>query len=323
MHLLPTTLGKLADLTEKYDGRFALSNVRLRVHGDNTFTAEATDTKCLLRVTGPCVASADQFPDCVPGLTTAPNGKTDALVPASAWKKTFGAAKKLTGRTRTPALRALAVAIGERVTTFGATDHTSHQCETVENGEGKFPPTDAILSQRESDLRARFSVDPLLLAELLRTVADTACDEETMRVDFEVRQPNQVVTIRAGRRDGVRAHAVIMPLTDGDDTPKDKGAGDAADENRDVIELEKRAGTLAAENEALRAVAADLSAEAIAAGTENTELREQVRTLKELLAARENRIAELTRTGPAPALVPSTRPLSRAERLGRLVGGVK
>ena len=78
MHLLPTNLGKLADLTEKYDGCFALSNVRLRVHGDNTFTAEATDTKCLLRVTGPCVAPADQFPDCVPGLTTAPNGKTDA-----------------------------------------------------------------------------------------------------------------------------------------------------------------------------------------------------------------------------------------------------
>ena len=155
-------------------------------------------------------------------------------------------------------------------------------------------------------LRATFSVDPLLLAELLRTVADTACDEETMRVDFEVRQPNQVVTIRAGRRDGVWAHAVIMPLTDGDDTPKDKGAGDAAAENRNVIELEKRAGSLAAENEALRAVAADLSAEAIAAGAENTELRERVRTLTEMLAAREDRIAELSRTGHAPA-VPSTR----------------
>ena len=171
---------------------------------------------------------ADQFPDCVPGLTTAPNGKqTDALGPGEppGRKRVLGAAKKLTGRTRTPALRALAVKIGERVTTFGATDHTSHQCETVENGEGKFPPTDAILSKpRESDLRAAFSVDPLLLAELLRTVADTACDEETMRVDFEVRKPNQVVTIRAGRRDGVRAHAVIMPLTGGDEPPTDKRA---------------------------------------------------------------------------------------------------
>jgi len=80
MHLLPTNLGQLANLTES-DGRFALSNVRLRVHGDNTFIAEATDTKVLLRVSGPCVAESGDFPDGVPGLATAPNGKLEALIP--------------------------------------------------------------------------------------------------------------------------------------------------------------------------------------------------------------------------------------------------
>ena len=67
-----------------------------------------------------------------------------------------------------------------------------------------------------------------------------------------------------------------------------------------------------------------LPREAIATGAENTELREQVRTLKELLAAREDRIAELTRTGHAPAVPSRAKLLSTgAERLGRLVGGVK
>ena len=61
MHLLPTHLAPLADVSDKKgaSGRFALATVQLRVHGDNTFIASATDTKVLLRVYGPCVGPAN------------------------------------------------------------------------------------------------------------------------------------------------------------------------------------------------------------------------------------------------------------------------
>jgi hypothetical protein len=73
MHLLPTNLASLVDVADKKDhgGRFTLASVHLRVHGDNTFIAEATDTKVLLRVCGPCVNSSEDYPE-HPGMRTPP-----------------------------------------------------------------------------------------------------------------------------------------------------------------------------------------------------------------------------------------------------------
>jgi hypothetical protein len=51
MHLLPTTLACLAEQSETNPtGRFALNNIHMRLHGDNTFIAASTDTKDLVRV---------------------------------------------------------------------------------------------------------------------------------------------------------------------------------------------------------------------------------------------------------------------------------
>src|ERR1700761_5775673 len=100
MHLLPTTLACLADQTEKNPvGRFALSNIQLRLHNDNTFTAASTDTKVLVRVTGPCVGPVEEYPD-HPALATAPNGKLEALIPAASWRKVFSTAAKVTKKQK-------------------------------------------------------------------------------------------------------------------------------------------------------------------------------------------------------------------------------
>src|SRR5580698_4478726 len=90
MHLLPTHLAALADVSDKKGagGRFACAAVQLCVHGDNTFIASATDTKVLLRVYGPCVGPAEEYPD-HPGMTTAPNDCSEALIPADACSKAF------------------------------------------------------------------------------------------------------------------------------------------------------------------------------------------------------------------------------------------
>jgi hypothetical protein len=336
MHLLPTTLGRLADLAQEPSRRWVTSAVHLRVREDNSFVAEATDTKCLLRVTGPCVAPASEFPDSVPGLNTAPNGQASALVPAAAWKKTFAAARKLTARVRNGPMAAVAVKIGEKVTTFGATNAASHQCESVENGDGKFPPTDDILdARRDGAVKMAFAVDPLILADLLRTIADTTCSEDDMRVEFEVKNPNRAITVRAANhRTGLRAHAIIMPLTAGGPTGQTDGAGDDAGEPAtDVVAREKRLGTVTAERDALKEHVEALTTETIDRGDRITHLKEDVARLKELLASREDRIAELTRaagadpfarsaapiaSSPAPA-----RPLTRAERLAALQGDGK
>jgi hypothetical protein len=122
MHLLPTHLAALADVAAKNEtGRFMLETVHLRVHGDNTFLAEATDTKVLLRVSGPCVGPADEYPE-HPGMTTAPNGSMEGLIPAKAWVKAFSNANKVTKKSHQANLKTVAVKIGKDMATFGSTN---------------------------------------------------------------------------------------------------------------------------------------------------------------------------------------------------------
>jgi len=341
MHLLPTNLGRLADLTREGYSRFALDGVKLRLYADNHFVAEATDEKVLLRLMGPCVAPAEDYPDCVPGLADAPNGKCEALVPAAAWKKAFAGAKKLTARVRTAHLNAVAVKVGEKVATFAATNGTAHQCETVGNLEGEFPRTDVVLAAAERGApRARFGVDPLLLADLLRTIADTTCDPEHMRVDFEVRRPDKAILIKATNgTNGMEARAIIVPLladTEPATAPASESASEGASEGAeplptDVVELQKRNTLLACERDMAKELAADREKRCREVTEENDALRAEIRNLRDLLATREDRIAELTRgtpthatAHPQPQQQPApARPLTRAERLAALKGDAK
>ena len=91
MHLLPLSLGRLADHADRPGAfaaaRYATNSVFLRLNGDNTFEAVATNTNALVRVTGPCVALAGEYP-LFPELESAPDdGTLSALIPASAWRR--------------------------------------------------------------------------------------------------------------------------------------------------------------------------------------------------------------------------------------------
>src|SRR4051812_24600494 len=114
MHLLPLSLGRLADLASRpsTSPRYALDAVFLRLNPDNTFEAVATDTRVLVRVTGPCIAPAADFP-LFPELASAPDSGTAALVPVEVWKRAFTWARKLTTRpgVTNPACRCVAVRI--------------------------------------------------------------------------------------------------------------------------------------------------------------------------------------------------------------------
>lgn len=165
MHLLPLSLGRVAELAEKNDagGRFALPNVHFRANNDKTFTVEATDTRRLIRVTGSHREDPADYPTAfIPGFDSSPNGGTDALIPAATWKAVFAKAGKMTpARITKPVLRGVAVRVGKDVTTFGATDAASTMCESVRNGEGRFPPVaDVLAGLKPGTGKARVSVDP-------------------------------------------------------------------------------------------------------------------------------------------------------------------
>jgi hypothetical protein len=241
MHLLPFQLGAVANLTDRRDStRFALSNVNLRLYGDNTFCAESTDSKRLIRVTGPC-AEPDEYPSGgIPGFDAAPNGALAALVPGDVWKKTFSAAGKLVSARafkQKPILGNVAVKVGDKVTTFGATNLERHLTESVSNGTGRYPPTGDILGQCQKHNRDVFSVDPVLLAEVLRTLAEFT-DEENKRVTFSVGRKckktdtDKPILIRVDTAvGGMRVESVVMPLA-GDNAP-DQGTAELATDGPD------------------------------------------------------------------------------------------
>jgi hypothetical protein len=321
MHLLPTNLAPLADLVEKSpSGRFALNNIQLRLHGDNTFTAASTDTKVLVLVSGPCVGPVEEYPE-HPAMATAPNGKLDALIPAASWKKAFSTAAKVTKKNRTNAvLRSVAVKLGDQLATFGATDLDSYPVEQTRLGDGRFPPVADIVPKPGSG-KARVWVDPIYLADVLKTIATIACDEEDRRVEIEV-NGEKPIAIRAQRADGIRADGVVMPLPGEDEEKDETEEGVETPENADEIErLREGRKEMAEQLEKANQRIADLERE-----------HERVRNI---LQAREDRITDLVddcnglreklktaKTGSGHATIPSTLAggMSLRERL-QLVGG--
>jgi hypothetical protein len=278
MHLLPTTLACLADQSEKNPtGRFALSNIQLRLHGDNTFTASSTDTKVLVRVTGPCIGPIEEYPE-HPAMATAPNGKLDALIPAASWRKAFSTAAKVTKKQKS-VLRSVAVKLSDQLATFGATDGDSCPVEQIRVGDGRFPPVADIIPKPGSG-KARIWVDPLYLADVLKTIAAIACDEDNRRVEIEV-NGEKPIAIRAQRSDGIRADGVLMPL------PGEK------DEKRDEVEEETDAPEDATEIERLRESHKEMAEQLEKSNQRVADLERENQRVRNILQAREDRIADL------------------------------
>jgi hypothetical protein len=211
VHALPRNLGRLAEHTARDGGRFCgMTAVKVAFAGD-TFTVEATDAVTLVRVSGPTVVKAEDFPlDALPELASAPNGAAAALVPAAAWKRAFVGAKKLR-----KAARAVGVVTGETVTTFGATDGAAAAVETAVNAEGRYPPTDDILSMaRKAETKAVFRVDAARLAALLKTIAAVG-GGDAVDVTFHVpARAGKPILLTATAEGGAEVTAIVQPLSD-------------------------------------------------------------------------------------------------------------
>ncbi|HEY1187922.1 MAG TPA: hypothetical protein VGE74_09705 [Gemmata sp.] len=222
VHVLPPGLGRLAAHAGT-EGRFALGAVQVRFPSADTFVAEATDTKHLVRIEGPTVVPAAEFPD-VPGLSAAPNGAAKALVPATSWAKAFKSATSIKCRGSNKALGAVACVTGTERTTFAATNLEQFVCETTFNVTGKFPDSDTIVSKTVRETKggagvAKVAFDPKLLIDILRT-AETALGDIDNRVemsfpiDKDGKPTVKAVLITAqNNTDGRKMTALLMPLS--------------------------------------------------------------------------------------------------------------
>jgi len=352
MHLLPTHLAPLSDIADKRStgSRFALTGIHLRVHGDNTFLAEATDTKVLLRVSGPCVAPIDEYPE-HPGLKDAPNGSMEALIPATVWAKTFSSAAKTTKR-QTLALRSVAVKMSKELATFGSTDLDSYPVDQTKLVEGRFPPAaDIIDSTRKSAVRS-FWVDPLQLSRALKALAAVGCDEDSRAVEIMLPEDHtKPFLIEAKRSDGVKSELIVMPLGEGPAIKPSKKEEDQPDSAAEVVRLREELGIVREQVENLKVerkvqeeeiekVIADrdrLDKEASRARGEvelhkkdvkdllrkNDALREELQTA--IRAQCDQQAMELRPVGDSglatlalPATSPRPTPLTRRERLQRI-----
>lgn len=177
--LLPSNLAVLSKIAAAQDSKFAISGVRLRVQDDGSYVVEATDTRVLAQVTGRPADRFEDFPS-LPALAAAPNGESEAVVPAKAWATAFA---KRHSRSK-PILNYTAVVIGKEVTTFATADSESGVAEGIKNLGGRFPPCADVIPSRFKKPVFTIRVDPEQLARLL-TVAAAFTTEDNRGVTLE------------------------------------------------------------------------------------------------------------------------------------------
>src|SRR5262249_55940127 len=98
----------------------------------------------------------------------------------------------------------------EKVTSFASTDLESVSFSQPNNVEGRWPPTDAVISQDEPVLRVR--VDARLLANLLSVAANYSAEENGC-VDLHLYSKDKPIKMTASDpTKGQEFTGVIMPL---------------------------------------------------------------------------------------------------------------
>lgn len=212
MRLIHNHLSKLADCClAGTHNRFSATtgvNLECKEHG---YTAVATDGRRMIVVEGEYPPVSDEFPK-MPTLDAAPNGKTQAVIPAKAWRETMSKAAKATKKAVKPILREnVAVVMGEQVTTFGATDMEQETVATARNVDGRFLNWRCVMPD-ESKAKAVISFDPKLMAELLTAVASIGCDDEYKRVELRLYGDHAPMTITSRSPNRPHTTGVLVPL---------------------------------------------------------------------------------------------------------------
>jgi hypothetical protein len=227
MHLLPPNLAALAKLAAKESNRYSTTGVHLRLSGDGTYRAMATDSRIGAIVTG-TGDPADEYP--TPPGVPAGDGTDEGQVPARAFAEAFRPVK---ARRFKPILSNLAVVLEKNTATLASTDLEKATVAPVRLLEGRFPPMPDVVPTGVP--RAAATVDPLLFARLLTAAAEFS-DADEPRVDVEFRGQTNILVVRASRPNQTFV-GIIQPLTkDRVEDEKPMDAGPTAAELKEQLE---------------------------------------------------------------------------------------
>jgi hypothetical protein len=185
-----------------------MGGVQLQVSDDNTFRAMATNGKTAIIAVGHC-DDAKRYPN-IPALESAPNGETQAIVPAAAWKKAFGEAKRVR-RAGNSVLGNVATVMGEKVTTFASTDLERDCVSQPRNLEGKFPPVASVIPKEEEAV-ASFRITPKLLIDLLKAMHGINGDTDG-GITIELHKGGRGMIALRSETAQVQLSAALVPLS--------------------------------------------------------------------------------------------------------------
>lgn len=202
MHLLPLNLASLSDITDKNSySKFLSSSVHVAFEQDS-FLAEATDGKRVVRVKGSCPDSSD-YP-ASEQIQNAPNGQTDALVLGSSWKQAFQNAVKLTRKAKV-SLNVLATKISDKLVSFSATNLVTTTFEQPSRVEGRFLNVERVIPK--TGAKATFKVETELFADTLAAVAKLGVQSLFIEV-----HDNDILAFRGETEDGQKVDGAFVCL---------------------------------------------------------------------------------------------------------------
>jgi DNA polymerase III sliding clamp (beta) subunit (PCNA family) len=198
--LLPANLSHVTKCCA--DTRYVLAAVHV-VATEDGYRVEATDARRLARVDGINAGNPSKFPE-IPALATAPNGASEALIPAKIFAK---ACKDVNTRQFGPEeRRALAIRLGKEVSTLATIDEDGGSLvRQPRNVEGRFPNTDAVLPTGKP--LASIMVDATMLAELLQVAAQFA-DQGYVTIDLFGKGPARI----SGKNSSQSFTGLISPV---------------------------------------------------------------------------------------------------------------
>lgn len=201
IHPNTATLTKLAAETSRRG--LAMEAIRVQAT-ESGYRVEATNGRFGAFVDGRNVDDPSTFPE-IPAMTTAPNGATEALIPAREYEQACKSApKKMTVR----ALTGVAVSLGKDQTTLATATYDSNLIRQPRNVAGRFPSLPDVFPKDAP--RVVIRINPTLLARLL-TVAAEFSDTTTPWVDLEVRDKDVPVVIRTRNQDQ-EFSGLLMPI---------------------------------------------------------------------------------------------------------------
>lgn len=305
MHLLPLNLASLSAVADtRVNSRFAATQgIRLELHGDNTFLAEATDGRRALRVSGPC-GDASEYP-VSDAMQAAPNGEIEGSIPATAWKASFASAAKLIKKGVKPSLRNVAVKIGKNVVSLSSTNLDQTTFDQPRQIDGRFPAIAQVIPAANKAF-ATFNVDPAQFSDTLDTMAKLGATKVVVELHNANKQVAGLLALRAELENGQKIEGAQVPLTLKSDEKSENADEETPDLAAEIAALKAERNKLLRDNSDLQLILKGQAEKIADLEHVANERREQILRLK---AKCDHRGEQLDRIAPNPVR------LSRRDRL--------